>query len=313
MFAFRIFFCCLPVILMGCATMGRISPFESRDDVVRLQIYLDGRGFGPGVIDGRRGEFTEKALARYRISRSLPLDYQPETGGISPFTSYTIREEDVAQVGAMAAQPEEVSKQNRQPYTSLLELVAERFRTSEDFLRSLNPGLSPHAMGPGATLTVPNVSRPFAADQFPSAWRTPSRASLANRRVQIDVARRMLEVWDGEQLLAAFPATPGSAEHPAPVGEWRIIGATPWPWFRYDEGVLKRGERTSEYFLLPPGPNSPVGVLWAGLNRPGIGIHGSPKPAAIGRTGSHGCIRLTNWDAATFYTLVGNGVPVEIR
>ena len=92
-----------------------------------------------------------------------------------------------------------------------------------------------------------------------------------------------------------------------------MLSILPFPCLRYDLGVLKRGERTEDFHNLPPGPNNPVGILWAGLNRPGIGIHGSPAPDTIGRAGSHGCIRLSNWDAATFYTLVGKGTAVSIR
>ncbi|HRJ72178.1 MAG TPA: L,D-transpeptidase, partial [Terrimicrobiaceae bacterium] len=155
--------------------------------------------------------------------------------------------------------------------------------------------------------------RPFRADKFPSTYPAPTTGAASSRRVLVDVTARMLEVREGGRLLAAFPITPGSAEHPAPVGEWRIVGAVPWPWYRYDEGVLKRGERTETFFLLPPGVNSPVGILWAGTNRPGVGIHGTPNPESIGRAGSHGCIRLANWDAATFHTLIAKGTPVTIR
>src|SRR5690606_24887471 len=118
---------------------------------------------------------------------------------------------------------------------------------------------------------------------------------------------RMLHVYEGDRLIAAFPITPGSTTNPAPPGNWKVVRAVPWPWYRYDKGVLERGERTDEFFNLPPGPNSPVGILWAGLNRQSIGIHGTSSPETIGRAGSAGCIRLANWDAATFYTLAGNG------
>ncbi len=166
-------------------------------------------------------------------------------------------------------------------------------------------------MSAGETITVPNIRRPFRYDAFPSGY--PSSASGRSRTVIVDINERMLQVRESDRLIAAFPITPGSSEHPAPVGEFRVAGAVPWPWYRYDEGVLKRGERTENFYNLPPGPNSPVGVLWAGLNRPGIGIHGTSTPDTIGRAGSHGCIRLSNWDAAEFYKLIGKGTPVIIR
>ncbi len=125
--------------------------------------------------------------------------------------------------------------------------------------------------------------------------------------------QKNLQVLEQGRTIAAFPITPGSPQHPAPAGLWRVVGSVPWPWYRHDEGVLSRGERTDDFYNLPPGPNSPVGILWAGLNRPGVGIHGSPVPETIGRTGSHGCIRLTNWDAAIFHTLISKNTPVTIR
>ena len=153
----------------------------------------------------------------------------------------------------------------------------------------------------------------FDFHAYPSSYRPPSSATAKARHVSVGLREKILSIHENGRLIATFPITPGSAEHPAPVGEWRITGAVPFPWFRYDLGVLKRGERTEDFHNLPPGPNNPVGILWAGLNRPGIGIHGSPAPDTIVRAGSHGCIRLSNWDAATFYTLVGKGTAVTIR
>ncbi len=157
------------------------------------------------------------------------------------------------------------------------------------------------------------IGRPFRFDAYPSTYPAPSSATATSRRVVVDLQQKFLHVEENGRTLAAFPITPGSSEHPAPIGEWRIVGSVPWPWYRHDEGVLSRGERTDDFYNLPPGPNSPVGILWAGLNRPGVGIHGTPVPDTIGRAGSHGCIRLANWDAATFHTLVGKGTPVTIR
>jgi len=97
-----------------------------------------------------------------------------------------------------------------------------------------------------------------------------------------------LEVREGDKLIAEFPITPGSKTLPAPLGEWKILGIATMPWFRHDEGVLNHGVRTNDFYNLPPGPNNPVGILWMGLNKPGIGIHGTNNPETIGRAGSHG-------------------------
>lgn len=303
-------------VLGGCATTGpgpAAGRTGDRDGAVQLQIFLDAQQFGPGVVDGNSGEFTTKALARYNESRGLPADARPDVSAITPYASYAVEPEDLTVLGTMAVEPADLAKQKRLPYTSLAELIAERFHTTTGFLARLNPGKDLNQLVAGDVVTVPNVSRPFRADKFPSTYPAPTAGAASSRRVLVDVTARMLEVREGGRLLAAFPITPGSAEHPAPVGEWKIVGAVPWPWYRYDEGVLKRGERTETFFLFPPGVNSPVGILWAGTNRPGVGIHGTPNPDTIGRAGSHGCIRLANWDAAAFYTLVAKGTPVTIR
>lgn len=285
---------------------------EARDQTMRMQIFLDSQHFGPGVIDGRPGEFTAKTLTLYRQSKGLSPDAIPDVSHIQPFTSYTIAAPDLATLGTMASEPEDQAKQQRLPYTALVELLSERFHTTQTFLRQINPGRDFDHLAAGDVITVPNVRRPFRADQFPSRYPAPSSGVTANRRVIVDTRFRMLQVREGNRAIAAFPITPGSTEHPAPPGEWKVAGVAPWPWYRYDEGVLKRGVRTETFYNLPPGPNSPVGIIWAGLNRPGVGIHGTTTPDTIGRAGSHGCIRLSNWDAAVFHTLIGKGMPVTI-
>jgi len=304
--------------LGGCATRPRpvaptIPQTQRLEDGVRLQIFLDAQLFGPGVVEGRPGEFTTKALARYNQSRGQPADARPDLSGMQPYVTYAVTTADVEALGTMAVEPADIAAQKRLPYTSLPELVAERFHTTAGFLSEINPGQNLGMLEAGSVLIVPNVLSPFRADKFPSLYPPPAAAAATARRVVVDLSARMLEVYQDTRLLAAFPITPGSSEHPAPVGEWKIVGAVPWPWYRYDEGVLKRGQRTDTFFNFAPGVNSPVGILWAGTNRPGVGIHGTPNPDTIGRAGSHGCIRLANWDAAAFYTLVGKGTPVSIR
>lgn len=303
------------IILGGCATTGPTSIIGSsnQDRVVQTQIFLDSQNFGPGVVDGEPGEFTSKALALYNRSQQLPENTQPEVDAIQPYTTYTVTSDDLSRLGVMAVEPVEIAKQKSLPYTSLSELISERYHTTQAFLAKLNRDFDIDQLPAGSVVKVPNISNPFRVDQFPGSYPAPSLAASASRSVVVDTQLRMLEIFENGRTIAAFPITPGSTEHPAPSGDWKIVGAVPWPWYRYDEGVLKRGERTSEFFLFPPGPNSPVGILWAGLNRPGVGIHGTTSPDTIGRSGSHGCIRLSNWDAAKFFTLVRKGTPVTIR
>ena len=305
----------LSIVLTSCATRSPSPSAErpAQDQTLKLQIFLDSKGFGPGVVDGRPGEFTTKAAALYQQANGLSAESLPATGNIEAYSHYTVTDKDLGAVGTMASGPEAQSKQEKLPYTSLVELLSERFHTTQKFLRGLNPGMDLNSLGAGTSITVPNIRRPFRFDAFPSTYPAPSAATAATRRVIVDLQQKFLQVVENGRTIAAFPITPGSSEHPAPVGEWRVVGSVPWPWYRHDEGVLSRGERTDNFYNLPPGPNGPVGILWVGLNRPGVGIHGTPVPDTIGRAGSHGCIRLANWDAATFHTLISKETPVTIR
>ena len=300
------------LFLIGCATVDRPAPtpqLSAQDRILQRQIFLDSVNFGPGVVDGKDGEFTRKALEIYR----RVMGREPDTASVIPYTTYVLTAEDRERIGSVPSGPEAMAKQPRLPYANVTELVAERYHTTQNFLRRLNPGINVDAAPTGTTLRVPNVAKPLRVSKFTSAYPPPPATTAATRRVTIDTSERLLRIIDGDKLSAVFPITPGSATHPAPLGEWKILGLKPWPWFRWDEGVLDRGERTATAFMIPPGVNNPVGILWAGLDRPGTGIHGTPSPETIGRSGSHGCIRLANWDAATFYTLVPAGTPVSIR
>jgi lipoprotein-anchoring transpeptidase ErfK/SrfK len=281
---------------------------------VRLQIFLDNHQFGPGKIDGQMGEFFGKALVSYKRAHGLPSTGAVDAGFLEevpvPYTTYTIRPEDEQFVGEVASEPYEQAKLQALRYGSLLEFVAERFHAAEDFLRKLNPGVDLDKLQPGDTVTVPNV-QPFEIEKLSEGF-VPSNPAFANRQVYIDTRERFLEVRENNQLIAEFPITPGSKKLPAPLGVWKILGAATMPWFRHDEGVLNHGVRTSDFHMLPPGPNNPVGVLWMGLNKPGIGIHGTNNPETIGRAGSHGCIRMANWDAARIKDIVSVGNTVTI-
>ncbi|MFV0415733.1 MAG: L,D-transpeptidase [Chthoniobacterales bacterium] len=309
--------CCFALVLFtfsACETLDSTSGgTAARDNTVKLQIFLDNQNFGPGIIDGQRGEFTSKALALYRHSKGLPESFKPDLSQIAPYRDYIITQADLNSLGNLPAAPAEIAKLKKMPYTRLSELLAERFHTTRAFIYHLNPNQPVEFLPAGSVVRVPNVSRPFFPANYPANYRTPPQSVSSTRSVLVDTNIRMLQVREGDRLIAAFPITPGSSEHPAPKGNWKIMRAVPWPWYRYDEGVLKRGVRTETFHMYPPGVNSPVGILWAGLNKPGIGIHGTGTPETIGRSGSHGCIRLANWDAATFYTLIRPGVPVTIR
>ncbi|MBA2431049.1 MAG: L,D-transpeptidase family protein [Chthoniobacterales bacterium] len=289
-------------------------PNYDEETSTRLQIFLDNNNFGPGKIDGKMGEFFRKALISYKVANDMPttgavdaalLEQVPQA-----YTDYMIRPEDEKFVGPVASKPSEQAKLKTLPYSSLLEFVCERFHAAEEFVRRLNPDVKLDQLKPGDTVRVPNVI-PFEIESLSEGF-LPEKPELAQRKLFIDTTENFLSVREGDRLIAHFPITPGSKSLPAPVGTWKILGIATLPWFRHDEGVLKYGVRTENFHNLPPGPNNPVGILWMGLNKPGIGIHGTNNPETIGRAASHGCIRLANWDAARVKDLVTKNTVVEI-
>ena len=289
-------------------------PNYDEETSVKLQIFLDNNCFGPGKIDGRMGEFFRKALVHYKRAHGMAetgavdswlFDQVPET-----WTNYVIPEEAMNFVGETASKPSEQAKLKRMKYGSLLELVAERYHSAEEFLKKINPGLKLENLKVGDTVKVPNVL-PFKIEDLKEGFAEKNPA-FANRKIYIDTKDRFLLIYDDKQLVAEFPITPGSSTLPAPMGLWKILGIATLPVFRHDEGVLNHGEKSSVFYNLPPGPNNPVGILWMGLNKPHVGIHGTNNPETIGRAASHGCIRTANWDAARVRELVTVGNAVSI-
>ncbi len=296
-------------------------PVGERELATRLQIFLDNKGFGPGKIDGRPKEFTLKALARYEKAHNLPGEGLLDEAKTLPldsidpiYTQYTIAPEDMNRVGDVPKGPEAQSKLHKLPYPSLLMFVAERYHADPDFLARLNRGKNLEALAVGDTLFVPNVP-PFKIENVKEIGKLPPVPEFKSREIHVNTKEKMLDLLDkkeGGKIIASFPITPGSETHPAPAGTWKILGIATLPWFRHDEGVLNHGVRTSHFFNLPSGPSNPVGVLWCGLNKPGIGVHGTNSPWTIGRAGSHGCIRLANWDAIRLANMITEGMTVTI-
>ena len=289
-------------------------PNYDEETATRLQIFWTTAISGLGKLtegwansSAKRSSHTSMRTPCRRLARSIngcsikvPVTY----------TTYTIRDEDLKLVGNVPGSRAEQARLKWLPYTSLLEFVAERYHSAESYIQKLNPGKNWEQLQPGETLKVPNVL-PFEVEKF-TEGKVPENPAFASRKVFVDTHEHLLEVFDHDQLVCVFPITPGSKTLPAPVGTWKILGANVWPWFRYDEGMLNYGVRTENYYNLPPGPNNLVGVLWMGLNKPGIGIHGTNNPETIGRAASHGCIRLANWDAARVKDLVSVGNTVLI-
>jgi lipoprotein-anchoring transpeptidase ErfK/SrfK len=274
---------------------------------------------------------------RYSAANGLPQGAMLDVSGIpDPFREYTITEEDKKWIGPQASGPVAQEKLKAMLYGDLWELVSERFHCDLDFLHELNPGIPEEKIAVGSVLRVPDAPEfrlsdvvalektrreeaaakkaAAAATPDPSASPapTPNIPSTPANRLVLLRRERLIEVWEGDRLVACFPCTPGSSKTPVPLGKWRIIGNILMPTFRWDKSVLESGVRSSTAFQLPPGPNNPVGIVWMGLNRPSVGMHGTPTPDQIGRNESHGCIRLANWDAFLLSQLVTKGTVVEV-
>lgn len=239
------------------AEVPHAQPVGAQELVTRLQIFLDQQNFGPGIIDGRWGEFTGKALVHY--ARAHNLQVTPAIYGQLPldtvypiYTDYTITPGDAKTVGPVPTKPPEEAKMKRMPYPSLLTFVEERYHASPDFLKKLNPGKNLDNLKAGDTLRVPNVA-PFKLEDI-KEHKLAEHPEFALRSIFVSVEDKMLDLYDGPRLIASFPITPGSKTLPAPPGVWVIIGIYTLPEFRWDEAMLEHG--LAQRGRLPDSPRA---------------------------------------------------------
>jgi lipoprotein-anchoring transpeptidase ErfK/SrfK len=289
----------------------------TRELTAQLQIFLDQQLFSPGMIDGKPGPALTRALKRWQRAHALP-----ETGVVDQFvpldsvypvyTFHTAARADLKFIGDLPRKTSEQAAKKYLPYSSYLEFLAERYHASHDFLIRLNPGVRFGDIQMGTEIRVPNVA-PFKIEEMPPTGNFAAQPEFATRRITINRKDTILDLFDGDKLIASIPIAPGSPAHPTPPGKWRVVGIASMPTFRWDQGVLQRGVRTKNFYMLPAGPRNPVGVAWIGLNKPGIGIHGTNNPYSIGTFASHGCMRTANWDIARISWMVTAGVPIEIN
>ena len=316
----------------------------------RLQVFLDRANFSPGKIDGQYGDFTLKALALYRESRGeqpqappsqtkAKRNLAPDVNGLDlasvepVYIPYTVTEGDLQSIGQLPKQVAEEAKLKFLPYRDTADAIAEKFHCDVHFLEQLNPGKL-KGLKAGDQVQVPNVE-PFELasvkdikpgtetasqaanevdDQSETQGSTPGEsAAPRNISIKIDTKTNMLGVFEAEKLIAVYPVTIGSTQTASPIGEWKVRGIAKLPRFRYDKEMLEHGKRSGNFYMLPPGPRNPVGVMWIALNKKGIGIHGTDDPGSIGRSASHGCIRLANWDVVRLATKIKAGDNVSIH
>lgn len=282
--------------------VGGADPF-----VVKAQVLLSRRSISPGVIDGIDGENYRKAIAEFRRQQNLPaadgidelawLSLGGETA-VDIIAAYSLTEKDVA-YDFVSEVPRDYAEQARMKhlsYTSPREMLGERFHMSEALLTALNP------------------RQDFAEAGAPILVASGLRAPEPGTAVRVDAIKStgmVMVIGAAGEVLASYPATIGSEDTPSPSGEFTVERVVRNPNYTYNpEKNFQQGGNTRT-LVLPPGPNGPVGTVWVALSKPTFGIHGTPEPAKVSKTNSHGCIRLTNWDAEELATLVTVGVLVR--
>ncbi len=271
--------------------------------IVAVQVMLDRSRHSPGVIDGREGGNTDRAIEYYReanglgsgtgVDNQLIASLMDNYGG-DIFRTYTITEKDVSRkFYEIPEEFHEMADMEKVGYRNATEMLAERFHMDQDFLTALNPD----------------------AD-FSQAGTKLVIVSHGDNQLDADIAK--IEIRKGEntvvglddagEVVVSYPATIGSSEFPSPSGSMQVAAIAPAPNYTFDPDDQEWGP--DKTFIIPPGPNNPVGGTWIDLGKDGYGIHGSPDPQMVAKRASHGCVRLTNWDAAAFAKAVPTGIPV---
>lgn len=281
------------------------TPEARRDMLIRAQVLLDRAHFSPGVIDGQDGENVKNAIAAFERANSLPEDgaldadvWSRLTSDAGPvLTDYTLTDADVAgpYTPTIPKAYAEMAQLERLGFSGPLEALAERFHMDPALLTALNLGAD--LTRAGTTIVV----------AYPAREALPSKVAT----IEVDKARKQVRAYDAaHKLLAAYPATVGSSDLPTPSGELAVRTIAPAPTWTYDPSKLNFGDKSAGKLTIKAGPNNPVGAVWIDLTKDTYGIHGAPEPRLVGKTASHGCVRLTNWDAVQLSKAVEKGTKV---
>ncbi|WP_448033630.1 L,D-transpeptidase family protein [Bradyrhizobium liaoningense] len=307
--------------LIGPALAGNLDPAAVNDAarpakqpatdklnpaVVKLQVLLDRAQFSPGEIDGKLGENAQKALKAFAVQNGIASGkaIAPElwdkltAASEGPIVAdYEIADADVRGpfLKKLPSKLDDMKSLKALSYTSPLEGLAEKFHMSAELLKALNPGKAFDKVG--ETIVVANV---------------PARRELPRMaRLDVDKKNGTVKAFDASgALLAFYPASVGSSDRPTPTGTLKVTGTHENPTYRYNPDYKFKSVKSKRPFDIKPGPNNPVGAYWIGLSAQGYGIHGTAEPDKVGKSASHGCVRLTNWDARVIGDNVKRGTPV---
>jgi len=277
--------------------------------MIKAQVLLDRARFSPGVIDGRWGMNTERAVRAFQELQELEAtgELNEETwrrltseNGEEVVKEYEITSADIKGpfIDRVPKSFREMGKLESLSFTGPKELLAEKFHMDADLLQVLNPGKS--FAKAGSAILVPHV-RDEAKPNFEAA------------RIEIHKSDQSVRALDEDGTVRAYyPATIGSSETPSPTGTHKVRGVAKEPTYRYDPKKLNfPGVKLKRAVTIAPGPNNPVGRIWIDLSKEGYGIHGTPDPDDIRREASHGSVRLTNWDAIELANATRPGITVE--
>ena len=303
--------CCIRIAAV-VSVLGVVLPARAEKpglplaDRVAWQIALDRVGYSPGIIDGKIGAKTRLATREAQRVLGLPQTGELDAGAraklnvdsAAAFAPYIISAADVGSVGPTADDWEAKSKLPRLAYESLEVALAERFHCSVGLLRVLNPGADLNAYQAGDRISAPHLN--------------PDQQKATASKLVVDLSEKTIRALDVQnRLVGLFHCSIAAKVEKRPRGTATVKVITRDPTYTFDPAMWPEVKNVKRKLLIPAGPRNPVGKCWIGLSLPGYGMHGTPKPELIGKTGSHGCIRLTNWDAVRLGAMVRVGTPVE--
>ena len=280
-------------ILLLCAIAFDESPILLR------QIELDQNGFSCNTIDGVAGGKTDRA-EQAAYGKSLKAH--------NPFRVETVTQADLDSLVTIPEKPADKAKLPRMGYETIKEMFAERGHMSQRGLERLNPGVDWDNIQPGLKVIIPDF--PPIENDLTAGKRKRKAAAL----VKVSLSRFEITAYDASgNCIALFPCSIARDKNKLPPhGELKITSYIPNPNYTYTPDFVPAGKKVAKY-VLPEGPNCPVGVAWMGLNLPGYGIHGTPRPESIGNAESHGCFRLANWNAARLFAMCRSGTRVIVE